>query len=118
VTTRRIASAVLLLCSLAVPARAQADASLPDGWLGPGPLHKLIVSPDDPAKAWFEALGAVRTEIDYGAFALVGGDEGPVGGRSGLLASGFRFADEQSLIPLEGYRLDGTRPEETLALLD
>jgi hypothetical protein len=118
VTTRRLASAVLLLCSLAVPARAQADASVPDGWLGPGPLHKLVVAPGDPAKAWFEALGAVRTEIDYGAFELLVVDEAPVGGRAGLLASGFRFADEQSLIPLNGYRLDGTRPEATLALLD
>src|SRR5580765_5696907 len=100
------------------PVPDAADASVPDQWFGPGPLHKLIVDATEAGLAdGLRGMGAVRQEVDYGAFSLLVVDERVFGGHDALESAGFAFNDEHDVIPVNGYRLDGTRPAETLAQL-
>ncbi|MEO2161587.1 MAG: PKD domain-containing protein, partial [bacterium] len=98
----------------------QGDATLPDHWFGPGPLHKVWVRADEHAVlSEIEASGALLRTLDYGAFAVAVVDEERVeGGREALEASGYRFRDELDLMVLNGFLLNGQRPQDVFSRLD
>jgi PKD repeat protein len=120
----RCVPVVLALLVLVCGVTGQGVASLPDGatmpdhWMGPGPIHKVLLSAEElRAVNALRASGAVRMEVDYGSFLLFLVDEQAYGGRDALAASGLPVRDEYALIPLNGRLLDGTRPDELLTAL-
>ena len=93
------------------------DATVPSHWFGPGPTHKVVLSHDDPATHTVRNSPGLLREINYGTFSLFVVDETLFGGRDALSTAPLPFRDEFDLLPLNGFLLNGTRPELTLAAL-
>jgi Subtilase family/Viral BACON domain len=88
------------------PTIVQPDA-LPQTYLNPNRLHKLIIS--DKEGGIYDRLAranAIRNEIDYGSYKLVVVDEEAVGGRAALQAMPVAMRDEQNMIIFNGYLID------------
>ncbi|MCP3917825.1 MAG: S8 family serine peptidase, partial [bacterium] len=104
------------------PAPNQPDQqleSMPEDWFGPGPLHKVLI--EAPAQGVLQTLtarGALAAQVDYGAFVLAIVDGEAFGGQAAFEAAGLTVRDEQDLVALNGYFLNGKRPAETLERLD
>jgi len=109
----------LLVLLAGVSAQEPPDgATMPNHWLGPGPVHKVLLDASKIRQAdALRTTGAVRMEVDYGTFMLFLVDEQLYGGRDALAASGLPVRDEHGLIPVNGRMLDGTRPFELRAAL-
>jgi Subtilase family/Viral BACON domain len=93
------------------PKIAQSDA-LPQTYLNPNRLHKLIIS--DRERDIYDRLAranAIRNEIDYGSYKLIVVDEEAVGGRAALQAMPVAIRDEQNMIIFNGYLLDTSNPQ-------
>jgi hypothetical protein len=93
------------------PKIAQPDA-LPQTYLNPNRLHKLIVS--DKERDIHDRLAranAIRNEIDYGSYKLIVVDEEAVGGRAALQAMPVAIHDEQNMIVFNGYLIDTSNPQ-------
>src|SRR5215813_2503573 len=88
------------------PKIVQPDA-LPQTYLNPNRLHKLIIS--DKEGDIYNRLAranAIRNEVDYGSYKLVVVDEEAVGGRAALQAMPVAMRDEQNMIIFNGYLID------------
>lgn len=78
--------------------------------------HKLILSSEDvDVYNDLASRSAIVEEIDYVSFKLVIVDEEILGGRAALQALSAPVRDDQNVILFNGYPLDTTRPEETVA---
>jgi subtilisin-like proprotein convertase family protein len=93
---------------------ATTGAAIPEDFVARGTVHRLFLDPGDPLLANVRRAGAVRSLEDYGSFLLVEADL-PLSALVGLLARGARLADEQTLINLNGYLLDGADEQATRA---
>jgi subtilase family protein len=96
------------------PKIVQPDA-LPQTYLNPNRLHKLIIS--DKERDIYDRLAranAIRNEIDYGSYKLVVVDEEAVGGRAALQAMPVALRDEQNMIIFNGYLIDTSNPQPLL----
>ncbi len=93
------------------PKIVQPDA-LPQTYLNPNRLHKLIIS--DKEGDIYNRLAranAIRNEVDYGSYKLVMVDEEAAGGRAALQAIPAALRDEQNLIVFNGYLIDTSAPQ-------
>jgi hypothetical protein len=84
----------------------QPDA-LPQTYLNPNRLHKMIIS--DKEREIYDRLAkanAIRNETDYGSYKLLVVDEDAVGGRTALQAMPVAMRDEQNMIVFNGYVID------------
>jgi Subtilase family/Viral BACON domain len=93
------------------PKIVQPDA-MPQTYLNPNRLHKLIIS--DKERDIYDRLAgasAIRNEVDYGSYKLVVVDEEAVGGRSALQAMPVALRDEQNMIVFNGYLIDTSAPQ-------
>jgi subtilase family protein/BACON domain-containing protein len=88
------------------PKIAQPDA-LPQTYLNPNRLHKLIISDKEgDIYGRLARANAIRNEVDYGSYKLVVVDEEALGGRAALQATPVAFHDEQNMIIFNGYLID------------
>src|SRR5215475_1142540 len=93
------------------PKIVQPDA-LPQTYLNPNRLHKLIIS--DKERESYNRLAranAIRNEVDYGSYKLVMVDEEAAGGRAALQAMPVAPRDEQNMIIFNGYLIDTSSPQ-------
>jgi subtilisin-like proprotein convertase family protein len=97
-------------------ATATSADAIPEGWIAPGPTHRLLVPARHALLARLRQSVLTRSVEDYGSFALVVLD---LESREleQLLARGVQLADEQTLVGLNGYRLDGADAQATARLL-
>lgn len=93
-------------------------AALPDEYVAPGPLHRVLLPAGSPAIARLSASGAVLSSEDYGSFVQLYLDATRAGGVAGLRASGAQVVDEFTRVELNGFVLDAARPAETQQALD
>jgi hypothetical protein len=93
------------------PKIVQPDA-LPQTYLNPNRLHKLIIS-DEEGDIYnrLARTNAIRNEVDYGSYKLVVVDEEAVGGRAALQAMPVALRDEQNMIIFNGYLIDTSSPQ-------
>ena len=93
------------------PKIIQPDA-LPQTYLNPNRLHKLIISDKEgDIYGRLARANAIRNEINYGSYKLVVVDEAAVGGRAALQAMPVALRDEQNMIVFNGYLIDTSNPQ-------
>ncbi len=89
------------------------------GQFGPGPKHKVRFEEREFGTLnWLRESGAIEAEEDYGSFIIAIVDEDDFGGREALQISELGFRDDYDLLPLGGFNLDGSRPNEVLDSLE
>ncbi|MGE0884113.1 MAG: S8 family serine peptidase [Blastocatellales bacterium] len=97
------------------PQRITDPDNLPQTYLNQNRLHKLIINNDEPSQLNvyndLAGRGAIREEIDYGAFRLVVIDQEAIGGRAAIESLPVTPRDEQNLIVLNGYVIDTSNAE-------
>ena len=87
--------------------QATVAGSLPEGYVAPGHFHRLLVPSESAARARLNESLAVERLEEYGSFAYALVDTSLDLTLAQWLAAGAQLADEQTLIPLNGYVLDG-----------
>jgi|694.fasta_scaffold00591_14 subtilisin-like proprotein convertase family protein len=120
----RAVASVIALGALSLPGLTQAQAadgpflrSIPEGYIAPGPLHRVLFPAEAAGLQTLLERGAVLSSEDYGSFVWAWVDANRVGGVEGLRALGAELRDEDTLINFNGYVLDGARPATSDALL-
>ncbi len=91
--------------------------SIPDGFTASGPMHRLIFQPDSPLLPNLASSDAIVRSEEYGSFVFAKVDVRRTGGLAPLLANGAQLADEQTLVNLNGWLLDGADDRATRARL-
>ncbi len=88
-------------------AGATVDATIPEDYVAPGLIHRLWLAPDGALLQELADSGALLQAEHHGSFVHAKVDTGRTEGLGGLLARGALLADEQTLVNLNGYLLDG-----------
>ncbi|MEY2784135.1 MAG: hypothetical protein RL277_339 [Planctomycetota bacterium] len=119
VTALAVAINTLSVTGLAQSSPSQSPylRSIPEGYIAPGPLHRVLFPADSPGLQSLLERGAVLSSEDYGSFSWAWVDATRVGGVEGLRAAGAELRDEDTLIDFNGYVLDGARPATTEGML-
>lgn len=98
-----------------IPQRINDPDNLPATYLNQNQLHKMIINHDENAEMdvyrQLGEKGAIREEINYGAFRLIVVDQEAMGGRAAIQALPVAARDEQNLIVLNGYVIDTSNAE-------
>lgn len=88
-------------------AQATVAGALPEGYVAPGHFHRLLVPTETAARAHLAESIAVERLEEYGSFAYALVDTSLDLTLAQWLDAGAELADEQTLIPVNGYVLDG-----------
>ncbi|MSR46974.1 MAG: hypothetical protein EXS13_07910 [Planctomycetes bacterium] len=99
-------------------AQATPSESIPEGFIARGAIHRLMLAADSALLAELETAGALLRAEHHGSFVYAKVDTQRTEGLAALLARGALLADEQTLINLNGYLLDGANGLATRAVLD
>jgi subtilisin-like proprotein convertase family protein len=130
--SRRSASLFLSTSLLAAAAAAQADLAgsapppqseattslaIPEGYVASGRLHRVRIDVDDPALDTLLGADAIAWKEVYPSFVYALVDARRAGGLDALRARGVQVCDEDTLINLNGYLLDGADARATASEL-
>ncbi len=97
----------------AAQATSASPEAIPEGYIAPGPLHRVLLPAHAEAITRLIERGAVLQSEDYGSFVQLVVDASHAGGVEGLRALGAQLADEFTLVEFNGFLLDGARPAST-----
>jgi PKD repeat protein len=123
----RLASVALLVASapsLSLSSAAQQIAERSSDTariesFAPRAMHRArFASSAEPELVELRAAGAVRWEIDYGAFVVAEIEAARGGGATALRRRAIDWHDEEYWIAFDGFAIDAARPGDALARLD
>jgi subtilisin-like proprotein convertase family protein len=106
---------LLSVVALAFFGAAAFGQSEPAPFVARGPLHRIVIAPDNPLLSDLFSRNALASVEDYGSFTFAVVDASRAGGLAALLERGAQLADEQTLVELNGYTLDGADARTTSA---
>jgi len=111
----------LALCAAAAFAQdagpsATVSEAIPEGFVARGARHRLLLDVASPLVAELEATGALLKVEEHGSFLFAVVDTARSEPLGALLARGAQLADEQTLVNLNGFLLDGADPATLRAL--
>ncbi len=90
------------------------QAEIPEGFVSPSELHKLLVATDDAeSAARADGVPGVRRTVDYGSFRLLVVDDATLGDPA---LEGAALRDDLDLFVLNGWLVDGRTGEEPAGL--
>ena len=114
-------SFALFLLAFAAPASAQEsppqDLGTPLPFVAKGAFHRVTLPAGSPEFDELLQRSAVVWGEDYGSFTLLYVDARRAGGIPRMLGRGAQLVDEMTLVPFNGYQLDGADPAGTAASL-